>query len=1157
MFTTPLTRRTFVTGMLCVGAGAASRLMSDDRADESKSKGSPGLPGSDALGGAERYLTFVSTDKPLYRAGETLFVRGVVLHHATRKPLPDNLAIQAAVQIIGSQGDAVASGVVATEEGVIGFSWLVPERMSGGEYSAKITFPQHGHTPAERRFDIREYRAPRLKTQIKFLRDGYGAGDEVVATIHVERAEGGTPVDARLTVTARVDDAEAYRGSATLDHEGNGAIRFPLPPTMTRGEGTLAIVIDDSGAAETASKTIPILLQTVDLALYPEGGELIAGLLNRVYFEARTPAKKPADLAGIVIDDERREVARFQSEHEGRGRFEFTPQAGRSYLLTITEPSGIPTEFPLPLVKPEGAVIRATRNTFRKREPIRLEIAATSGKLVATLAQRETILDRQLVPQGVGRSQTVTFEVPPEVAGVLTVTVWNEAGAPLAERLVFRQPSHTVRVTLAPDAKTYSPGGKAAVKVKTLDERGRPVSAVVGLTVTDDSVLELIDQRDQTPRLPAMVYLENEVRELADARVYLDAQNPHSELAIDLLLGTQGWRRFALVDWKEFVERHQDSARRVLALLEPACQPLASELWEDRFVLFARSAVESGPVDALQLGNDKSSSVEKSKRGERLVREGIPQRRDAGRQLAVPVGERRRRLGAILAQKELGDFRLEAAADKSLRPANDFVYTRVYAHDLHPNRQPGDRTDFTETLFWHAGLKTNEQGEASIEFALNDAVTTFRVLADAFTGSGALGSGTTLLESVNPFYLEPKLPLEVTQGDRILLPVVSVNTTSSALDQVTFSVEARFADNSVDDQTLSLSAASRQRRLVDLSVGRHNGRFDVTIAATAGAYRDRVTRPITVRPAGFPMEITGGGLLDQAAPARHEFVIPPDLVAASLETQVEVFPSPLASMTGALQALIREPNGCFEQTSATVYPLVMAQQYFLSHHGVPVALIEQSAEILNRGYDRLRQFECKSGGFEWFGADPGHDALTAYGLLEFTEMNAVRPVDPDLLERTRVWLLAQRDGHGTFQRQTHTLHTWLAEPEVATTYNVWALLSAGVDADLTTEVNWIRTAADRTANTYVLALAANVLRMAGDRNGAASLLDRLAGKQLDTGALAGATVSVVGSTGDALSIETTALAALAWLHDPHYVSHVEKAIQYLAESCQGGRFGST
>src|SRR6185295_10936402 len=39
------------------------------------------------LGGAERYLTHVSTDKPIYRTGEKIYVRGVILRADGHSPL--------------------------------------------------------------------------------------------------------------------------------------------------------------------------------------------------------------------------------------------------------------------------------------------------------------------------------------------------------------------------------------------------------------------------------------------------------------------------------------------------------------------------------------------------------------------------------------------------------------------------------------------------------------------------------------------------------------------------------------------------------------------------------------------------------------------------------------------------------------------------------------------------------------------------------------------------------------------------------------------------------------------------------------------------------------------------------------------------------------
>ncbi|MFP2934431.1 MG2 domain-containing protein [Pyxidicoccus sp. 3LG] len=313
---------------------------------------------SRALGGADRYLTYVSTDKPLYRPGEQVLARGLVLEALSRKPYPGTLNAQ--VEIRGPKGDVITSGTVGTQDSVWGYAWAIPAEQPGGEYTLRVSHPWTGAAPVERKFDVRAYRAPRLKSQIEFLRDGYGPGDTVTATLDVKRAEGGVPEGAKVSATALVDGATAAEVPCTVDAKGRCTVRFPLPKAIERGEGTLAFTIQDGGVVETAAKTIPILLQTLDLAMYPEGGELVAGLASRVYFEAKTPARKPADLVGAVVEvGTGQVVASVRSAHEGRGRFELTPKAGARYVLRIDAPSGIRKTFPLPGVKDSGAVIRA------------------------------------------------------------------------------------------------------------------------------------------------------------------------------------------------------------------------------------------------------------------------------------------------------------------------------------------------------------------------------------------------------------------------------------------------------------------------------------------------------------------------------------------------------------------------------------------------------------------------------------------------------------------------------------------------------------------------------------------------------------------------------------------------------------------------------
>lgn len=1100
------------------------------------------------------YLTQLSTDKPIYRLGERVYVRGVLLDGIEHRPLADSDNHWVQVEIKGPKGESVSQGTTKTKYSTFGYGWDIPSHLAGGVYRVVVRYPHSGHPPAERTFDIRAYRAPRLKTQIEFVRDGYGPGDEVQASLSVTRAEGGFPTGAKVTVTARVDGEEVYTGQVTVDGTGHCTTAFTLPEQIDRGQGTLSFAIEDGGIVETAAKTIPILLNKIDLQIYPEGGDLVVSLPARVYIEARTPADKPADIAGIVVDAQGNTVTEFRTEHEGRGRFAFTPQPGGQYTLKINKPSGIETAYPLPAVKEKGAVIRSVENTYEPGAPVRLKVAGREvGPLVVTLSKRDRELSAVRIQAEGQRFTEIQLTPPLDMDGVLVATVWDENDRPLAERLIFRRPTDRLHIAITADKERYVPGEGCSLSITTTNDRGRPVSAVVGLTVTDDSVLEMIDKREQAPRLPVMVLLEDDVRELADAHVYLDPDNDQAPLAVDLLLGTQGWRRFACVDPKKFMDEYKDDARRVLAYRFPVpTYRRNAGAWggqEEAEVLFGIAA-----------GVDKDDNKWNFE-GQR----GLPQAPPmvelfkAGDQnepvVNQPVAEEK---------AEVMDLIMPGRRKPAPPcPPADVFYcqmpyaVRVYAHKIRPNRQPNDRKDFTETLYWHTGLKTDDQGQANVSFALSDAVTAFRVLADGFTTQGTLGASDTTIESVQPFYIEPKMPLEVTQGDRILLPVGMVNGLDHRLTNLNIAVQCDPNIAVAGAGPISLGPNQRGRTLFDLQVGQLNNNIDIIFSTTAGQYSDRITRPLRVVPRGFPVESAFGGQLEPSGKATHAVVIPADVVASSITTNIEAYPTPLGNLASALESLIREPYGCFEQTSSTVYPLILAQFYFINHANIDPALIERSNAMLDKGYNKLIGFECPSRGYEWFGGDPGHEALTAYGLLEFHDLAQVRAVDQQMVQRTRDWLLARRDGKGGFDLNSKALDSFGRAPQNTTNaYVVWSLLRTG-QTGLETEINAVIADALESKDSYIIALAANIAHLAGQKEQARTLMQRLADRQGDAGHIEGAVTSITRSGGQSLTIETTALTALAWLKDAAYSAPLERALHYIHNQCSGGSFGST
>ena len=375
-------------------------------------------------------------------------------------------------------------------------------------------------------------------------------------------------------------------------------------------------------------------------------------------------------------------------------------------------------------------------------------------------------------------------------------------------------------------------------------------------------------------------------------------------------------------------------------------------------------------------------------------------------------------------------------------------------------------------------MKTDANGEATVKFGMSDAVSSFRAAAGGYTSTGVLGASEVKLDSVKAFYVEPKLPLEVTEGDVIRLPIAFVNGTREPLSGVSLNLTTKADLRFTAPSVFALKSDERARKVVALTIGPKTKSTELVLNASAGGYSDVVTRELSIKPRGFPVSQNAGGLLAANGKATFKFTMPADTVPGSVTTSIAIYPSPAGNLSSALKSMIQEPSGCFEQTSSTVYPMTMAVQYFNTHTGSDPALIKDAQDKLERGYKRLVGFECKQKGYEWFGEDPGHEALTAYGILEFTDIGKVRSVDQGMLENTKAWLMKQRDGKGGFERKRRALHTWIEDKDTSDAFITWALVSTG-EKGLTAEVKRVKEAGLASKNSYVTAVAANVAQLAG------------------------------------------------------------------------------
>jgi hypothetical protein len=461
--------------------------------------------------------THVTLSKAIYKPGETVYGRAILIDAVTHAPAlvrpHDTDGATLKLQVKGPKGDVVHDESLRwpaprLNDGPqphvcsIGFQYVLADSAAGGDYEFAAHFVHWNGAAAAprgvRRVEVRAYRPSRLKTDLDFMKQAYGPGDKVIASLRVTRAEGGAPAGATVTAVAVLDGTELHRSSIVVDRTGFCEVRFTLPADIPGpGEGSLSMAITDGGVQESAVKTIPIPRSSgLTLHFYPEGGDLAPRATQRVYVEARTAKGRPADVAGSVIETATgRVVAAFRTTHEGRGRFELDNDDSCLYHAQLHEPSGIVEKYRVGS-RFSGAcalrVLSTSDDVVARDMPLRLEVGPGAAAWLAVAIKGQELV-RRAVDQSASNtsvSVSLTDAVAGNAYGILRVTLYDAStGSPLCERLVFRHAPSFINVAVS-GPKHCGLRDKVAFTITTTDAAGVPVDASVCVVAVDDAAMK-------------------------------------------------------------------------------------------------------------------------------------------------------------------------------------------------------------------------------------------------------------------------------------------------------------------------------------------------------------------------------------------------------------------------------------------------------------------------------------------------------------------------------------------------------------------------------------------------------------------------------------------------------------------------------------------
>ena len=473
---------------------------------------------------------------------------------------------------------------------------------------------------------------------------------------------------------------------------------------------------------------------------------------------------------------------------------------------------------------------------------------------------------------------------------------------------------------------------------------------------------------------------------------------------------------------------------------------------------------------------------------------------------------------------------------------------------------PRLRQYFPETMLWLPDAVTDDGGHLSLEFPVADSITTWRVAALASSQDGRLGSATGALRVFQDFFIDLDLPGSLTVGDEIAVPVGVFNYLPES-QTVRLTVERVPWFELVDEATKEITVAPNEITVVSFRIrALAFGSQPFQVTAIGSRMSDAIRKDVRVFPDGKEIRFAVSDRLGATMPVEVPVQVPEDAIPGTQRLSVKIYPGVVSQVVEGLDALLRMPYGCFEQTSSTTYPNVLVLDYLKTSGQVSPEVQMKAEEYINLGYQRLTTFEVDGdpGGFSLFGDAPADPMLTAYGLQEFGDMSRVAEVDPALIERVAEWLFQRQDGDGSW-RGVEGFHetsiTGLTDRVPVTAWIVWGLADAGYADHSVTQrgASFLRENASQATSAYDLAMVANALvavdiKTGGVTDATEAVLVRLAEMAQREGESAfwdAGRETNMGGYGTSGRLETTASAALAFLRAGVQPELANAALTYL------------
>lgn len=283
----------------------------------------------------------------------------------------------------------------------------------------------------------------------------------------------------------------------------------------------------------------------IDLQFLPEGGQLIAGVPNRVAFKAVGKDGLHRDVFGFILNSAGETVAEFESIHNGMGSFSFTPQDPEGYTANAGR-----VVVELPTANETGMNMKVTRNADQFIVQTRSSGIPDNQDFTIFAHVRGAPYHVARIPieDGLGFSFIPASLFP---TGIVHFTVLSPDGRPVTERLAFNKNNvddikprliiNNAEVRRDGSIPSFKKREDVPLRFFLEDHTGNTIGATASVSVFDDTIH---DFNFNASNILAGLYLEPEINGFIEDPGFYFSNHAKADEYLDLLLMTQGWRAY-------------------------------------------------------------------------------------------------------------------------------------------------------------------------------------------------------------------------------------------------------------------------------------------------------------------------------------------------------------------------------------------------------------------------------------------------------------------------------------------------------------------------------------------------------------------------------------------------------------------------------------